>query len=138
MAGCGEDDALPAACREGEQAVTAALASAPRPVRVHTPGGTGGVAISACMTDAADAAELQQFGGAINATAARLADAAAERPDSREAVRLGYLDGAVERGSHRSQGLHYELQRRLEQEIGRVDRSRPAFRRGRRAGLASG
>ena len=126
------DDELPAACREGEQAVTSALAAAPKPVRIE------GTAISACMTDAADAADLQQFGIAINASAARLADAAERDPGSAEAERLGYLAGAVERGSHRSQGLHYELRRRLEQEIGRVDQESEAFRRGRRAGLSSG
>lgn len=132
LAGCGAEEELPAACREGERAITSALASAPGPVRID------GVALSGCMTDSADAAELQQFGGAVNAAAARLADTAAERPASAEAVRLGYLAGAVERGSRQSQGLHYELRRRLEQEIGRVDRSSPAFRRGQRAGLASG
>jgi hypothetical protein len=126
------DDELPAACREGEQAVSAALAAAPRPVRID------GTAISSCMTDAADGAELQQFGSAVNATAARLADEAARRPDSAEAVQLGYLAGAVARGSRNSQGLHYELQRRLEQEIGRVNPSGTAFRRGRRAGLTTG
>jgi hypothetical protein len=126
------DDELPAACREGEQAVTSALGAAPRPVRID------GTAISACMTDAADASDLQQLGIAINATAARLADSAARDPDSAAAVQLGYLAGAVERGSHRSQGLHYELRRRLEQETGRVNQTSTAFRRGRRAGLSSG
>jgi len=132
LAGCGGDDTLPAACREGEQALSTALAAAPRPVRID------GTAISSCMTDAADGAELQQFGGAVNATAARLADAAAERPDSAEAVQLGYLAGAIRRGAGGSQGLHYELRRRLEQETGRVDQRSAAYRRGERAGLASG
>ena len=132
LAGCGNDGDLPAACREGEQALSTALAAAPRPVR------TDGTAISSCMTDAADTAELQQFGRAVNATAARLADAAAKRPDSPQALQLGYLAGAVRRGSHNSQGLHYELRRRLEQETGRVDRSSAAYRRGERAGLSSG
>jgi hypothetical protein len=132
LAGCGEDDELPAACREGRQAVTAALATAPGPVRID------GVAISACMTDAADTADVQLLGTAVNGAAAELADVAAERPDSREAVRLGYLAGAVERGSRQSQGLHSELRRRLEQELARVDRTSPAFRRGERAGRELG
>ncbi len=131
VAGCADDDTLPAACAQGEQAVTAALASAPQAVRID------GVAISACMTDAADASDVQALGTAVNGAAAKLADAAEERPDSAEALRLGYLVGAVERGSMQSQGLHSELQRRLEQEVGRVDRS-AAFQRGERAGRQLG
>lgn len=138
VAGCGGDEELPAACSQGEQAVTAALASAPRAVRIEAPGGRGRAAISACMTDAADASDVQALGAAVNGTAAKLADVAEERPDSTEALRLGYLVGAVERGSTKSQGLHSELKRRLEQEVGRVDRSSPAFRRGERAGRTLG
>jgi len=132
LAGCGDDDKLPAACGQGEQAVTAALAAAPQAVRID------GVAISACMTDAADASDIQALGTAVNSVAAKLADVAEERPNSVEAVRLGYLVGAVERGSMQSQGLHSELQRRMEQEVGRVDRSSPAFQRGERAGRKLG
>ena len=132
LAGCGGSDELPAACGQGEQAVAAALASAPQAVRID------GVAISACMTDAADASDVQALGAAVNGAAAKLADVAEERPDSAEAVRLGYLVGAVQRGSKQSQGLHSELERRLEQEVGRVDRSSPAFQRGERAGRSLG
>ncbi len=132
LAGCGGDDELPAACGQGEQAVASALASAPQAVRID------GVAISSCMTDAADASDVQALGTAVNAVAAKLADVAEERPDSTEAVRLGYLVGAVELGSTKSQGLHAELQRRLEEEVGRVDRSSPAFQRGERAGRKLG
>jgi hypothetical protein len=138
LAGCGQEDELPAACRSGEQAVTAALASAPGPVRLDDRGGTGGTAISGCMTDAADASDLQGLGLAVNGTAAKLADVAADRPDSPQAVRLGYLVGAVHRGSKHSQGLHSELVRRLDLEAGRVDQASPAFRRGERAGLRLG
>jgi len=132
LAGCGDDPELPAACRQGQVAVTAALASAPGPVRID------GTPISACMTDAADQADLQELGAAVNGAAARLADVAADRPESAEAVRLGYLTAAVRRGSRQSQGLHSELVRRLDQEVGRVDRSSAAFRRGERAGRELG
>jgi hypothetical protein len=132
LTGCGQDDELPAACHSGERAVTAALAAAPGPVRL------GGTAISDCMTDAADASDLQGLGLAVNGTAAKLGDVAAHRPNSVQAVRLGYLVGAVHRGSKHSQGLHSELVRRLDLEAGRVDQASPAFRRGERAGLRLG
>lgn len=132
LAGCGQHDELPAACRSGERAVTAALASAPGPVRLE------GTAISNCMTDAADASDLQGLGLAVNGTAAKLADVAVDRPDSPQALRLGYLVGAVHRGAGHSQGLHSELVRRLDLEAGRVDQSSRAFRRGERAGRRLG
>lgn len=128
-AGCGEQSAdPPTACRQGQQAVVGALASAPGPVRID------GVSISGCMTDGADAGDLQELGAAVNGAAARLAEVAAERPDSAEAVQLGYLTGALKRGSEQTQGLHSELVRRVDQELVRVDRGSAAFRRGERAG----
>jgi len=132
-AGCGEQSAdLPAACRQGQQAVVAALASAPGRVRID------GVSISGCMTDGADAGDLQELGAAVNGAAAGLAEVAAERPDSAEAVRLGYLTGALKRGSEQTQGLHSELVRRVDQELLQVDRTGAAFRRGERAGREHG
>lgn len=132
-AGCGEQSAdFPAACRQGQEAVAGALASAPGPVRID------GVPISGCMTEGADAADLQELGVAVNGAAARLAGVAAERPESAEAVQLGYLAGALKRGSEQTQGLHSELVRRVDQELVRVDRSSSAFRRGERAGRKLG
>jgi len=132
-AGCGERSAdLPAACRQGQQAVTIALTSAPGPVRID------GVSISGCMNDGADAADLQELGAAINGAAAGLAEVAAERPDSAQAVQLGYLAGALKRGSEQTQGLHSELVRRVDQELVRVDRTSAAFQRGERAGRQLG
>ena len=138
-AGCGERSAnLPPACRQGQQAVAGALASAPGRVRIDTRGGTGGVSISGCMTDGADAGDLQELGAAINGAAAGLAEVAAERPDSAQAVQLGYLAGALKRGSEQTQGLHSELVRRVDQELVRVDRTSAAFQRGERAGRQLG
>jgi len=132
-AGCGERSAnLPPACRQGQQAVTGALASAPGRVRID------GMSISSCMTDGADAADLQELGAAINGAAAGLAEVAAERPDSAQAVQLGYLAGALKRGSEQTQGLHSELVRRVDQELVRVDRTSAAFQRGERAGRQLG
>ena len=138
-AGCGEQSKdPPAACRQGQQAVVAALGTAPGPVRIDTQGGTGGVPISGCMTDGSDATDLQELGAAVNGAAAKLAETAAERPGSAEAVQLGYLAGALKRGSEQTQGLHSELVRRVDQELVRVDRTSAAFRRGERAGRKLG
>ena len=132
-AGCGEQSAdPPAACRQGQQVVADALASAPGPVRID------GVPISGCMTDGADATDLQELGAAVNGAAAKLAETAAARPGSAEALQLGYLAGALKRGSEQTQGLHSELVRRVDQELVRVDRTSSAFRRGERAGRELG
>jgi len=53
-------------------------------------------------------------------------------------VQLGYLAGALKRGSEQTQGLHSELVRRVDQELVRVDRTSSAFRRGERAGRELG
>ena len=133
LAACSEQGReLPAACQQGQQAVAGALASAPGPVRID------GVAISSCMTDGADAADVQQLGAAVTGAAAGLAEVAAERPESAEALRLGYLTGALRRGSRQTQGLHSELVRRVDQELVRVDRTSAAFRRGESAGQRLG
>jgi hypothetical protein len=132
-AGCGSEPAsLPSGCRAGAQALEHALAAAPGPVRVE------GTPISRCMRDGATSADLQQLGAAVNGAAAHLADAAARRPESVEALRLGYLAAAVRRGARRTQGQHGELVRRVEQELMRVDRSSASFQRGLRAGRELG
>ena len=123
---------IPPACRQGQQAVSSALVAAPGPVRID------GVPISSCMTDGADGGDLQELGAAVNGAAAKLAEVAAERPNSAEAVQLGYLAGALRRGSEQTQGLHSELVRRVDLELVRVDRRSAAFRRGERAGRRLG
>lgn len=127
LAGCGREDEgeLPAACRLGADAVRSALATAPDEVRLE-----GGIALSECFRRASDQADLLLVGETYLTAAARLADGG-------EALRLGYLVGAVRRGTDDTQGIHDELVRRLEQEAARLD-DRRAFRRGERAGLESG
>ncbi len=70
--------------------------------------------------------------------AQRLADRAEREPGGPAAVQLGYLVGAVRRGSLPDQGLAYELVRRIEGEAARADRRSAAFRRGLRAGRRDG
>ena len=132
--GCSEDDdeGVPTACREGSTALTEALREAPGRVTL------GGAPLSACIKDTIGGGELRDVGQAYVYVAARLADAAAEEPHGAEAVQLGYLMGALERGRIGAQGVGYELARRMRSELLRVDVSSPAFKRGERAGREHG
>ena len=132
--GCseGEDKGVPLACREGPTALTEALREAPGRVTL------GGTPLSECIEDTSGGGELQDVGQAYTYVAARLADAAAEDPDGPSALQLGYLIGALRRGSAGAQNVGHELARRVRAEISRVDTRSPAFRRGERAGRAHG
>jgi hypothetical protein len=132
--GCSEggEEAVPAACREGSAALSEALRDAPRPVTL------GGTPLSDCIKDTSGGSDLHDVGQAYVYVASRLADAAQENPDGREALQLGYLMGALRRGRVGAQGVGHELTRRMRSEISRVDVRSPAFRRGERAGLENG
>jgi hypothetical protein len=134
LAGCSSDgdESLPAACRAAEQGVRAALAAAPGRVEVD------GTPLSACFVKSSDPAEIQDVGAAYLAVAAELRAAAARNREGDQALRLGYLVGAVRRGTERTQGIHSELLRRLEQEAAPLAGESAAFARGRRAGLRGG
>lgn len=132
--GCGANDAgeLPEACRAGPGPVTAALERAPRTVTVR------GVRLSGCLPKSSPPTDVQAMGATYLAVAADLAEAARSRPEGAAALRLGYLVGAVERGAARTQGIHTEMVRRLEQEPAELESRSRAYRRGRRAGRRSG
>ena len=134
VAGCSRDDGstVPVACKEGPDSIAAALARAPARVELD------GTPLSECFTRGADPADLQLVGASYVTAAARLADRARERPEGSEALRLGYLVGAARRGAARTQGVHDELIRRIEQELSGVDRAATAYRRGLRAGRERG
>ena len=133
VAGCSsEDERTPAACREGPDAVRAALRAAPGEVRL------AGEPLSACLHEGSDGGALADVGGAYVSVASALADDASARPDGRAATELGYLIGAARRGAKRAQGVADELMRRLEQEVARVDTRAPAYTRGERAGRSGG
>ena len=136
LAGCGRGGAaeLPAACRfpEGAKTVRAALARAPGEVRVD------GTPLSKCLVREADASDVQSVGAAYVEAAAGLAARARAKPNERAAVQLGYLVGAVRRGAAKTAGIHYELKRRVEQELNGVDTHGAEYLRGERAGRASG
>ena len=131
VVGCGNDEhRVPVACLEGN--LTKALASAPGEVRIE------GTRPSECFTRAANPAEIQQVGAVFIATTEKLADASRAKPTSPATLRLGYLIGAVRRGAGRTQGIHYETQRRIEQELSGVNTHSPAFVEGERAGEKNG
>ena len=126
------DPGVPVACKEGADSVRAALARAPARVELD------GTPLSECFGRGADSAELQTVGAAYVSAAATLADAARERPDGPEALRLGYLVGAAKRGAASTQGVHEELMRRIEQELIGVETASAAYRRGYEAGRSRG
>lgn len=131
VAGCGNDvHRAPVACLDGD--VTKALANAPGDVRIQ------GTKLSDCFTRAADPAEVQQVGAVFIAGAEKLARAARAHPHSPQATRLGYLIGAVRHGAGRTQGIHYETERRIEQELIGVNTRTDEFVSGERAGEKNG
>lgn len=130
--GCGGDeDRVPAACLDGN--LTKALAEAPGEVRID-----GATKLSECFNRAADPAEIQQVGAVFIEAAERLSAEARAKPHSSAALQLGYLIGAVRRGAGDTQGIHYETQRRIEQELIGVNTRAPEFVTGVRAGVRSG
>jgi hypothetical protein len=134
LAGCGNHDvAVAPECGEGAPAVRAALRSAPQPVLLR-----GRVRISDCFQNAASSADVQSLGAIMIDTAGQLAARVRSAPHSHSAVELGYLVGAVRHGAGTDGGIHYEGQRRVEQELVGVPTGTPEFRRGLAAGRASG
>jgi hypothetical protein len=138
LAACGEQQrTVPASCTTSAQVIERALAKAPAAVRL--PDGT---ALSACVTDADTDAELQTMGLMFTTVADRLAERA-QRGDAEAAMRLGYLTGAVRRGSQHTAGVAAELERRVARAGAYVAedggaRAGAALRRGLAAGRATG
>ena len=133
LAACSDDDeAVPAACSRGPDAVGAALREAPGQVTID------GSPLSECIKDTSGGGDLREVGITYVEVASRLAPAAASEPNGSEALQLGYLIGAFEKSKAGAQGVGYELGRRLNSELLRVDMRSPAFRRGHRAGRTGG
>jgi hypothetical protein len=134
LAGCegrGGHDVAPA-CRTGSAAVLTALRAAPGRVTLE------GTSLSACVREATGGGELNDIGLGYLDAASQLAHAAERRPEGPEALRLGYLVGAVHRGASADMGPASELVRRLDSEAAPADPRSAAFRRGRRAGTTAG
>jgi hypothetical protein len=138
VAGCGRSSGLenaPASCTDGSpvarvSSFKAALKSAPAPVRL-----SDGTSIADCLAHDADSGDIQNVGSMLLTITQNLADAPASRATL---VELGYIAGAVHLGASKAQGVDYEIERRIQQELDTVDRADPAFRQGERAGRANG
>jgi hypothetical protein len=111
LAGCGgsaKDEHQPVACREGSATYLNALRAAPGEVIL-----AGETPISGCLVPAAEEGELADLGEATLAAATKLNAEARAEPDGPAALQLGYLVGAIARGSAETEGVHAELLRRL-------------------------
>jgi hypothetical protein len=132
---CGHGPQLAGACRTGGQsAVLGALRTAPD--RALLPGGTR---LSDCVRAATSPGDLPLVGMALTDAGDRLARRAARDPG--DALRLGFLQGAAERGARSTDGIADELVNRLAHLLPADEASpaaRAAYERGRSAGLARG
>lgn len=135
--GCGNpDDSTPVACLEGSGAYERSLKAAPDEVLLdeHT-------SISECLPRNQTGGDLSRVGEALIETATGLNAEAREDPGGGGALQLGYLLGAVKRGSEESEGIHSDLVRRLVVAARFAPDKQPlppAFRRQYRTGYAAG
>lgn len=137
-AGCDEDPpALPLACTEGEAPIRKALEAVPGDVRL-----ADGTRLSTCVERARNDAQLSTMGHLLTAVAEDLGIRARDERDPVAARRLGFLAGAVQRGSDRTTGIQAELARRIARSAVKLDDSGPEIQRalveGTEAGLARG
>lgn len=134
IAFAGEEEAeFPLVCRSGSGAVSKALQAAPGVARFDE-----GTPLSGCFTRASDTGDVQQISEDFLATASPLSRAAQGEPEGREALQLGYLIGAVERGAKATQGIHNTMLRRMQQEALGLEGSSRSYERGLAAGRARG
>jgi hypothetical protein len=109
LVGCGNsDESTPVACLEGGGAYQRALKAAPEEVLLEDE-----TLISECLTRNQTGGDLARVGEAMLETATALNAEARDDPGGDAAVRLGYLLGAIARGSEGSEGIHSDLVRRL-------------------------
>jgi len=111
LAGCGggtKGEDQPDACREGVGVYLEALRAAPGEVIL-----AGETPISGCLLNDAEEGEVADLGEAALAAATKLSAQARAEPGGPAALQLGYLLGAIARGSAQTEGVHAELLRRL-------------------------
>jgi hypothetical protein len=137
LAGCGSsDDSTPVACLEGAPAYERALKAAPDEVLLEDE-----TLISECLTRNQSGGDLSRVGEAMIETATGLNAEAREDPGGDAALQLGYLLGAVKRGTEESEGIHTDLLRRLVVAARFTPGKQPlpaAFQREYRTGYAAG
>ena len=111
-AGCGSSDGAantPTACLAPAATYLKALEAAPRPVRL-----SGSTPISDCLVEDQSAGELADVGASLVKAATLLSAAAERHAGAEQALRLGYLVGAVEEGASETSGIHTDLVRRIQ------------------------
>jgi hypothetical protein len=109
LVGCGNsDDSTPVACLEGAGAYEQALKAAPDEVLLEDE-----TLISECLARNQSGGDLSRVGEALIETGTKLNAEAREDPGDAAALQLGYLLGAVKRGTEESEGIHSDLLRRL-------------------------
>jgi hypothetical protein len=111
-AGCGSSDGAantPTACLAPAATYVKALEAAPGPVRL-----SGSTPISDCLVEDQSAGELADVGTSLVKAASLLSAAAERHPGAEQALRLGYLVGAVEEGASQTSGIHTDLVRRIQ------------------------
>jgi hypothetical protein len=135
LVGCGssEPDPLPAACLGEPAAILRALDGVPASVAL-----ADGTPLSRCVRlAAARDGDLQALGASLMRVADDLRAQAGANPA--EAVRLGWLVGAVRRGAAKTPGIAAQLARRIEQAATFDDAAaRDALARGIELGEAHG
>lgn len=122
---------MPASCFSDAEVYARALEAAPAPVRLPD-----GSPISACVERASKPADLQNLGAVTTRTADRLAEQAEDDP--RDALALGYLIGAVQRGAERTNGTQLELASRIGRAGGRLGSPPPRIAGALERGMAAG
>ena len=123
---------VPPACMDSSGAFVRALAAAPGPVSVD------GTRISRCFARRSSSADVENVGAGLITVAEQLSSRAHVHPHSRSATELGYLIGASERGAARTEGIHYELLRRLQMELVGLNTRTPEYASGEAAGKRFG
>jgi hypothetical protein len=134
-AGCGENDPPSPLCTQSSARIERALEQAPKAVRL-----SDATRLSDCVSHSRSDSELQELGLVFSSAAEHVLLRA--QNDPRAALQLGYLVGAARRGAERTNGIHAELVRRLEQTAAALDdvssATSAALERGLKAGHASG
>jgi hypothetical protein len=107
LGACGSDDEsdVASACLGDASSYTQALRAAPEQVRLD-----GETPISECLTPDQEGGQLATIGREMVVVATALNADARRDPTGPEAVQLGYLVGAIERGA---EGIHADLVRRV-------------------------
>ena len=130
LTACGSSDPepLPQACLAEPAAIVRALEQAPAPVTL-----ADATRLSRCVSLAREG-ELESLGVSLTQVADDLRSRAGEDPA--EALRLGYLVGAVRRGAALTPGLAAQLARRVEQSANpEIEARRPRAELARGIGL---